>query len=303
MSVVPFPPSRSARPLAVVAAGGLVLTTVLGIVAHLVPAPGLSPVSLTISDYAVSDRGWPMNLAIFLLGATSLAVPLALRAARTTVGRLVEVLLLAWCLGLITAALVPTDPLGTVELSPTGYLHRYVSVAAFVALPLATLLAVRRLAADPRWCGVVPLLRALAVVSVLGLGALYYVAFPGDRVLMGLVERLLVGTELVLLAVLVGRLCRIAAAPPARRPGPAGQGAGAPRRGGCRVLPGGRGPDTRQPPPGQGRVGEADSAVVNAVQALGVKRRTGPVVSLESRIATVGVAVPSTSRANSTQAP
>ncbi|MEO3744657.1 DUF998 domain-containing protein [Plantactinospora sp. B5E13] len=217
-----FPSARSSpttRPFTLVAAGGLGLTAFLGVVAHLAPDPGMSPLSLTISDYAVSNNGWPMNLAIFVLGASSLAVPLALRAARVGAGRLVEGLLLVWCLGLVASALVPTDPIGTLELTTRGYVHRYVSVAAFVALPVAAFLAARRLAADPRWHPTVRRLRLLAAVSVLGLAGLYYVAFPGERVMMGLVERILVVTELALLAVLVGQLRRLAVADlPARTP-------------------------------------------------------------------------------------
>jgi hypothetical protein len=48
------------------------------------------------------------------------------------------------------------------------------------------------------------------VTSVLVLLGLYYVAFPGGRVMMGLVERVLVVVELALLAVLVGQLHRVA---------------------------------------------------------------------------------------------
>ncbi|MDG4785524.1 DUF998 domain-containing protein [Micromonospora sp. WMMD1102] len=202
-------PWTAARPLTLVAALGIVATATLGVAAHLAPDPGMSPLSLTISDYAVSNNGWPMNLAILVLGVTSLAVPLALRAARVEVGRLAEALLLVWCLGLISSALVPTDPLGAAELSTRGYLHRYVSVAAFVALPIATLVAVRRLAADARWRDAVRPLRVLAGTSVLALLALYYVAFPGGRVMMGLVERILVLVEMALLAVLVVRLHRV----------------------------------------------------------------------------------------------
>ncbi|MGI5213616.1 DUF998 domain-containing protein [Plantactinospora sp. CA-290183] len=225
------PQPRIARPLTLVATMGLIVTAVLGVAAHLVPDPGMSPLSLTISDYAVSDRGWLMNIAILTIGLTSLAVPLALRAARAPIGAATEVLLLVWCLGLTAAALVPTDPIGTVGLSTAGQVHRYVSVAAFVALPVATLLALRTLRADARWRGAVPALRALAVASVLGLLALYYVAFPGGRVMMGLVERVLVVVELALLAVLVARLYRVVArgpepaTPPVHRPGPVAQGA------------------------------------------------------------------------------
>lgn len=264
MTSAPRLQPRAAHPLTLVAAVGLTLTAVLGVAAHLVPQPGLNPVSLTISDYAVSDRGWPMNLAILLLGLTSLAVPAALRAARVAVGGVVQVLLLVWGFGLTAAAIVPTDPIGTVGLTTTGYVHRYVSVGAFIALPVATLLALRPLAADVRWRDAVPRLRALAVASVLGLLLLYYVAFPGGRAMMGLVERGLVVIELCLLAVLVARLHRISHRP--RRPaagsepwliGPRPLAAGPDirrhRRRGVRVAGVGR----RRPVPGSAEPGGA----------------------------------------------
>ncbi|MEE6260884.1 DUF998 domain-containing protein [Plantactinospora sonchi] len=260
-------PFRTTRPLSLVAAAGLSLTALLGVTAHLVPAPGMSPLSLTISDYAVSNNGWPMNLAILLLGITSLAVPLALRAARVAVGWLVETLLLVWCLGLVASALVPTDPIGVVELSTRGYVHRYVSVAAFVALPVATLLAVRRLAVDVRWRTAVRRLRVLAVTSVLGLAALYYVAFPGGRVMMGLVERILVVTELVLLAVLVGQLRRVAVAEaPPRSPRPAVEHGGV-RRAARSVRGSTAGPRTR---PGSRSSGRGRVAALEGQSRVGV---------------------------------
>lgn len=209
-------PAR-ARLLALVTAGGAVLATVLTVLAHVASAPGMDAVSLTISDYAVSDRGTPMVAAMFVLGAASLALPLGLRAAGSGVGRLPATLLLGWSGGLIAAAAIPTDPLGTAPLSTQGYVHRYVSVTAFVCLPVAVLLAVRRLGADPRWQGGLRPVRALAVTSVVGLAGLYLVAYPGDRVMMGLVQRILVATEVLLLALLAVRLYRVAGSPVPRR--------------------------------------------------------------------------------------
>ena len=55
-------------------------------------------------------------------------------------------------------------------------------------------------------------LRALALTSVAGLVALYWVAVPGERVMMGLVQRSLVGVEVALLAVLAVQLYQVAAA-------------------------------------------------------------------------------------------
>lgn len=210
------------RLLALVAATGAVLATVLTVLAHVASAPGMDAVSLTISDYAVSERGAPMEAAMFVLGATSLALPIGLRAAGTMIGRLPAMLLLGWSGGLMAAAVIPTDPQGTAQLSTQGYVHRYVSVTAFVCLPVAALLAVRRLRGDPRWRGTVGAVRVLAVTSVLGLAGLYYVAFPGERVMMGLVQRILVAIEVLLLAVLAMRLYQVAGGSPSEGSSPGG---------------------------------------------------------------------------------
>jgi hypothetical protein len=202
------PSPAAARVLALVATGGITLAVVLGVVGHLEHAPDLNPVSLTISDYALSDRGGPVEDAILSLGLGSLALLTAMRVLRAPVHGWVTALLAVWSIGLICSAIVPTDPLGT-PLSASGQFHRYAAAAAFVALPAAAVLLSGRLAGDARWCGLSPYLRWLALACGLGLLALLYVAFPGDRVMIGLVERLLVAAEVALVGGLAARLWRV----------------------------------------------------------------------------------------------
>lgn len=194
------------RLLAVVAIAGAGVAAVLGVVAHIDAEPGMSPLSLTISDYAISDRGGPpMEAAMLLLGLSSFALPVALWL-RGCARRWLTVLLSVWSLGLIASAFVPTDPPGAPEMTLSGYTHRYVSVAAFVSLPIAGTLLLRVLR---EWgIGAARAVRGLAVASAVGLLALLYVAFPGERVMMGLVERALVLTELALLAAMALPLAR-----------------------------------------------------------------------------------------------
>jgi hypothetical protein len=200
---------RIARLLALVAAGGIGLAVVLTVIGHLNHDPGLNPFSLTISDYALSDRGGPVEVAMLSLGLGSLALLAGMRGLRAPVPGAAAGLLAVWGVGLICSAIVPTDPIG-MPLSPTGQFHRYASVAAFVALPAAAVLLSRRLATDTRWHGLSAYLRWLAAASGVGLLALMYVAFPGDRVMIGLVERVLVGVEVALVGVLAVRLARLA---------------------------------------------------------------------------------------------
>ncbi|HEY2948694.1 MAG TPA: DUF998 domain-containing protein [Micromonosporaceae bacterium] len=212
----PGPPA--AHLFAVVAVGGIAFAVLLGIAGHLEHPPGLNPVSLTISDYALSDRGGPVDAAILSLGLGSLALLLGLRDLQAPVRGMVTGLLSVWAAGLVCAVAVPTDPIGT-PLSPSGQFHRYASVAAFVALPAAAVLLSHRLTKDGRWHGLSAYLRWLAATCGVGLLALLYVAFPGDRAMIGVVERLLVAAEVALVGLLAGRLWQLVRGFPAPCPG------------------------------------------------------------------------------------
>ncbi|MFV2103783.1 DUF998 domain-containing protein [Micromonospora sp. LOL_024] len=198
----------------VLALGGIALAALLAIVGHL-GVDGLDPVSLTVSDYAVSDSGGVIHVAMLLLAAASAMLVPALRqlgapgvtrvgavgggeARAGRRGMVAEVLLAAWAGGLLVAGLVPTNPPGT-EMSTAAYVHRYASVVAFLALPVAGWLLAARLPTDARarhW------LRALTLASLLLAAAMVWSAYPGDRALYGLIERALILTEVALLTLL-----------------------------------------------------------------------------------------------------
>ncbi|MEU9234048.1 DUF998 domain-containing protein [Streptomyces subrutilus] len=163
--------------------------------------PQLSPFSLTVSDFAALDRGGPIESGMAMLGGVSLVLLMVAGRRAVAVRGLPAVLLGVWGLGLVIAALVPTDPL-TMELSGPAYVHRYASIAAFAALPVAGLLLAGRLGADPRAAGTARWLRVLSYAAMAGAMLMAYSAGPGGRELIGLVERMLLGCEVVLLGVL-----------------------------------------------------------------------------------------------------
>ncbi|WBB56472.1 DUF998 domain-containing protein [Verrucosispora sp. WMMD573] len=211
------------------ALGGIVLAAVLTVIGH-AGVSDLDPVSLTVSDYAVSDSGGIIHVAMLLLAAASavlipalsrLSPPGGLRAVaakRRAVGptgpmagtpefgtatsdggrgRAAEWLLAVWAGGLLVSGLVPTNPPGT-EMGTAAYVHRYASVVAFLALPIAGWLLATRLpvgARAGRW------LRALTVTSLLLAVAMAWSAYPGDRAYYGLIERALILAEVGLLTV------------------------------------------------------------------------------------------------------
>jgi hypothetical protein len=198
------------RPFALVAAFGLVVTVIATVIGH-VGLAGFDPLTLTISDYALSNRGATIEVAMVALAGGSLALLAGLLAARAPVRGVPALLISLWSLGLLTAAVIPTDPPGLPTMSTAAYVHRYASVGAFVCLPLAAAILGRRFRTEPLWAGLRRRMWWLAGLSAVGLVGLWYVAFPGERVLMGLVERGLVGVEIVLLALLTARLFTIAA--------------------------------------------------------------------------------------------
>ncbi|GIJ77328.1 Protein of unknown function [Micromonospora phaseoli] len=180
----------------VLALGGIAVAALLAIVGHL-GVDGLDPVSLTVSDYAVSDSGGIIHVAMLLLAAASAVLIPALRQLGHR-GRVAEGMLAVWAGGLLVSGLVPTNPPGT-EMGTAAYVHRYASVVAFVALPIAGWLLAARLPTDAR----VRLgLRALTLASLLLAAAMVWSAYPGDRAFYGLIERALILTEVALLTLI-----------------------------------------------------------------------------------------------------
>lgn len=192
------------------ALGGIVLAALLTVIGH-AGVSDLDPVSLTVSDYAVSDSGEVIHVAMLLLAAASAVLvptlgrldrlrsdrPAGAPAPLGRGGRAAQWLLGVWAGGLLVSGLVPTNPPGT-DMGTAAYVHRYASVIAFVALPIAGWLVAARLPAGDRagrW------LRALTVASLLLAVAMAWSAYPGDRAYYGLIERALILAEVGLLTV------------------------------------------------------------------------------------------------------
>jgi hypothetical protein len=191
------------RTFALTAAGGIAVATVLAVVGHVDPNGSLDPWTLTVSDFAVSDRGGAIDIAMGLIAATTVLVVAGLRRAGIAIGARITALLTTWTSGVLISAIVPTDEPG-LPLSTAGAVHRYASIAAFLALPVAGWLLAGRLpnAAAARW------IRRLAVTSLACALGMACSAFLADRLLIGLVERLLIAAEIGLLAIIVMVLAR-----------------------------------------------------------------------------------------------
>ncbi|PWR07118.1 DUF998 domain-containing protein [Micromonospora acroterricola] len=184
------------RSTGLLALGGIALAALLTVIGHLEVNDDLNPWALTVSDFAVSDRGGVIDIAMVVLALATVALLLGLRrTGPPRPGRPVELLLGAWVAGLLLAAVVPTNEPGT-AMTTAAYVHRYASVIAFLALPAGGWLLARR----PDLAPAARTLRTLVVLSLALAVAMIWSAYPGDRLLIGLAERLLILTEVAVLA-------------------------------------------------------------------------------------------------------
>lgn len=223
-------PARSpARLVALAGAVAVVLTVVLvgGMdLYRLGDSPG--HLRRTISEYALGPQRWVFDTAVVLLVLGSVAILAVL--VRRGVARWHSVGALAfgaWAVGLTLVVLFPKND-WSIGPSLSGSIHRFGSMVAFIALPVAALLLARPWRRDPvwgahaRWTFRFGLLSALAFTPILyAIGVDAVVGTSWWRVIpLGYVERVLVLTEVV--AVLVISAWAMAVARPAHRVGPTG---------------------------------------------------------------------------------
>ncbi|GAA4575909.1 DUF998 domain-containing protein [Planotetraspora kaengkrachanensis] len=191
-----------------IACGGILYAVIYVVTAQVAGGSALDPVTMTISEYASLDRGIGIEAAMAVLGLSSLALTAGMRAAGAPIDGWPRVLLTVWSVSLIAAAFVPTTAAGREPGWATGA-HLVLSAAAFVSVPVAATLLAGRLGQDGRWSPAARPVEWLALAGGLGLAAITYVALPGHGVMVGLVERLLLSTEVAVLLVLAVRLLRL----------------------------------------------------------------------------------------------
>jgi hypothetical protein len=220
----------------VVGAALLGLGVLLVVLLHLVPPSSrVSPLTRTISEYALGPNRWMFDLGVVALALGSVAVLTTLVRGRVLrPAGTATVLILLWVLGLLTlVAFQKYNYQVDGGIGPGGAVHRLASLVAFLSLPSGGLLAARAGVRLPRWrraavitrwacllaCGCLGLL-AYAVGESLVTGVHWWRVFP-----LGLLERIIAVAEIVALftlarwAVLVGRVAEAAARARSARPG------------------------------------------------------------------------------------
>lgn len=132
--------------------------------------PELDPSRRFISEYAIGDHGWMMQVAFLSLALGYVALALALRAQlRTIGGRVGAALLLVSAAGLILAGLFTTDP---VTISPDaataeGRLHGLGGTLG-LAMPVAAALVTWQLRGRPAYSGARRAITWAAVAALAG---------------------------------------------------------------------------------------------------------------------------------------
>ncbi|GAA1014512.1 hypothetical protein Aple_047750 [Acrocarpospora pleiomorpha] len=187
------------------AVAGPSVALVLMVALHLLYPGVVDPMQGLLSDYALSEA----TGALFLLGMMALAAGACAAAyqlaevdpIRSAAAR---VLLVMASAGLVLGAIFPTDAAPVVE-SLAGEIHRWSTALVFTALPGAGWILARQ-SRTP-----LPVVRALALTSVAVLAS-FLLSHPGSPMaeliggpeFYGLLERLLVVLEIVLLIVIAG---------------------------------------------------------------------------------------------------
>jgi len=146
---------------------GTALAVVLVGSLHVLYAGDVDPVRRTISEYALRDLGWMFDTGVLGLAAGSVAVLIALvRAGLVRWPSFAAVGMLVWAAGMV-AVVVFEKTNWAVGPSVGGVIHRYASLVAFFALPVATLVATRGRegAAWPRWLAIAALAWLGAILS------------------------------------------------------------------------------------------------------------------------------------------
>lgn len=212
---------RTARPaLPGAASMGQILGTIgsagaLGfmLLLHLFAGGQIQPMTSTLSNAVFAPGvGWMFPAGVLSMALAGLGALLSLRASGLRPGWLATLAVSLTASGMLLVALFPTDPVGAGSLS--AQIHRYAAAVAMVAVPVAALRVASVLPQAGRRMLQAAAAMTLAVVLITGVAIFLPGMFEPAR---GLIQRFLLLSELVVLALLVYLPAR--AVTPAGQPG------------------------------------------------------------------------------------
>lgn len=206
-------PAGPAGPAFPVFAGlfGLLLAVLAVGYLHLVAPAGISAIRDTVSDYVyVPGVGGLFGFSALMTAFGSAGLMVGLRYSALRPSKLTYVLMGLWCAGLALLPTFPTDRLLT-DLTVIGAIHRYLSLIAFICLPLAGLGIATAFAARQGLQRTAQRLRIVCAAGSVSVLVLLLTHLPelfpdrfGPLVVSGLIERVLLFVDFGLLAVIAG---------------------------------------------------------------------------------------------------
>lgn len=216
---------KRTRPWRLVAVGAIGWGLFTAVVLHIISSH--DPVYDTLSSYTVTGRGDGMLAASVLsLAIGSLAVLGALHVAGVPLSRTTRLLLALWSLGMAAAAVFPAsypeapDPV-------SGEIHLYSCLVAFLSLPGAAISLLEPLRGRPERVLVVRSLRICAAAFALFAASFLFVRLSeagvepfaeiSDAFPIGVMQRLLLFADVVLLGTLLRVATRVESAADGRR--------------------------------------------------------------------------------------
>ena len=121
--------------------GGVAVSTAAIAVLHLIPpSRSRDPLSSTISEYALLSDGWVFDAAVVLLAIASMLVLLALVLRQMVAWRSLGALMTTvWSVGLVGLVVFPKQGFGA-DNSFAGRIHWTWTLIAFFSLPIGTTL-------------------------------------------------------------------------------------------------------------------------------------------------------------------
>src|SRR6478609_7262358 len=208
-SIAKAVPTATAGPIAAPgasASAGLVATVASVppiVLLHLNAPVGLSAERTTISDFVITS-----HFGVPLFAATAGTLALAAGWARAIGGGAVQAVLVVWALALVTAAVFPTNPLGTPE-TVSSTIHLIAGGVVFATLPTAGVLCWKMLLAQEGHSSSSTTVLVASAASGLLSVALILNRLPGmvglDELMLpaGMLQRAAGAAEIILLAILL----------------------------------------------------------------------------------------------------
>ncbi|WP_198042881.1 MULTISPECIES: DUF998 domain-containing protein [Actinoalloteichus] len=211
-------PAPAVRAVAGLSLLGILLSAIAFTAMHVGFGDGFDAVSQTLSELVYVEGGASLiPISMVTLGLGSLVLLPLLRGSGALDGRLLPVLVGLWGVGLVLCAFFPAD-LPDAALTFSGWTHRLSACIAFLSLAVAGLIMSERFRDHAIWRPVAGWTRVLGGLTFVQFIVFLLASMPivtprlwgaqlfADFLVRGFVERTMLGTQVAMLVLWIGRL-------------------------------------------------------------------------------------------------